>query len=314
MTSPTKVNSHGFADFRNRDAKAFLLALFATSVSGYTAETSARDTMNQPQISTGPTTILSPQISGAISRMRLSEHIYLVGSGRLGFNMSDELDCHVYLISDGEDAVIIDAGAGRNCGQLLDEISHDGIDHTIVRRLLLTHAHADHAGGAAALSNSLGLQVFASELAGTYLTEGDEAAISLDRSRAAGGYPADYSFARCDVSGVLVPGDRVDVGSLSIDVFDSPGHCGGHLSFALRRPGGADLFTGDAVFFGGKILLQDIWDCSVSESCRTVERLAAIRPDGLYPAHGPFSRQRGWTHLDKAMESVNRLLPPPQYG
>jgi len=245
--------------------------------------------------------------------MKLTDHIYLVGSGLLGFNMTDEFDCHVFLITDGSHAVLIDAGGGRNWHLIVDEIIRDGIDPSQVGRLLLTHAHADHAAGARALSDHFGLTVWASEIAANYIRTGDEHAISLDRARAAGGYTADYVFPACKVTGVLNDGERVQVGQLELEVVATPGHCSGHLSFALHRPGGIDLLAGDAIFAGGSILLQDIWDCSVSDSCRSVERLVELGADGLYPAHGPFARQRGWTHLNQAMRSMAGLLPPRQF-
>ncbi len=37
--------------------------------------------------------------------MQLTEHVYLVGSGSLGFDLTDPFDCHVYLI-DGHSATI----------------------------------------------------------------------------------------------------------------------------------------------------------------------------------------------------------------
>lgn len=254
--------------------------------------------------------------------MKLTEHIHLIGSGRLGFNLSDELDCHVYLIVTDDDAVIIDAGAGRTpraTQMILSEIARDGIDPTRISRLLLTHAHADHAGGSHALREHLDIEVLASTTAADYLRRGDEPAISLDRARLAGGYPVDYTYHACPVTTELADagGDRIAVGNLELRSIASPGHCGGHLSFALHHPGDAtaiDLFAGDAVFAGGRILLQDIWDCSVTESCRSVERLAQVRPTGFFPAHGAFSIDRGWTHLDQAMAAMSGLLPPPQFG
>lgn len=257
--------------------------------------------------------------------MKLTEHIHLIGSGRLGFNLTDELDCHVFLVATEQDAVIIDAGAGRTLQatqMILAEIARDGIDPAKISRLLLTHTHADHAGGAHALSEQLGIPVLASTTAAGYLRRGDEHAISLDRARLAGGYPADYTYHACQVATELADAgdDRIAVGDLELRSVATPGHCGGHLSFALHHPGDAsrpsqiDLFAGDAVFAGGRILLQDIWDCSVTESCRSVERLAQIRPNGFFPAHGAFSIDRGWTHLDQAMTSIAGLLPPPQFG
>ena len=244
--------------------------------------------------------------------MKLTEHIDLIGSGQMGFNLTDELDCHVYLVHDGDDAIIIDAGAGSDIEPILAQIDRSGIPRESIRRLLLTHAHGDHAGGARALHDALGVDVYASALAGSYVREGDERAISLDRARGPGGYPEDYVFAACPVAGALHDGKRLAVGGLTIEVVETPGHCGGHLSFALRRRGGIDLFSGDAIFAGGRILLQYIWDCSVVDSCESVKRLTTIRPDGLFPGHGAVSIQRGYMHLYWAWEDIKGMLPPPQ--
>lgn len=242
--------------------------------------------------------------------MKLTEHIFLVGSGRLGFNLTDPLDCHVYLVQSDGDALLIDAGGGVDIAPILAEIDRDGIPRTSIRRLLLTHAHADHAGGAAALADALGCEIHASDLAGDYLKRGDETAISLDRARRAGAYPADYVFRPAPVASVLHAGDRVSVGSLELEVLETPGHCGGHLSYVLHRPGGIDCFCGDALFAQGAIILQDIWDCTVGDSCRSVEKIAALHPDGFFPGHGAVAIQRGWTHAEAAMERIAQLLPP----
>ena len=244
--------------------------------------------------------------------MRLTDHIHLIGSGQMGFDLTHNLDCHVYLIHDGGDAVIVDAGAGVDVGPILAEIDRSGVPRRAVRRLVLTHAHGDHAGGTRALRDALGLDVLASSLAAQYVREGDEAKMSLDRAKGPGGYPEGYQFAACPVTSELAGGDRLTIGSLELEVVETSGHCGGHLSYLLHRPGGTDLFAGDAIFALGRILLQDIWDCSVTESCETVRRLATIKPDGLYPGHGVFAIQRGYNHIYSAWESIQAMVPPPQ--
>ena len=244
--------------------------------------------------------------------MQLTDYIHLVGSGRVGFDLTNEFDCHVYLVTDGNEAVVIDAGAGVDIDPILAEIDQTGISRDRITRLLLTHAHADHAGGTRGLHDALGSEVWASEQAAGWICDGNEEAISLDRAKGPGGYPAGYVFRPCPVAGALRDGDRIPVGSLEIEVVASPGHSQGHLSYLLHRPGGTDLFSGDAVFWGGKILLQDIWDCSVTESCATVRRLAALKPDGLYPGHAAIAVNRGYNHLYSAMENILALIPPPQ--
>ena len=244
--------------------------------------------------------------------MRLTDHIHLIGSGQMGVDLTHNLDCHVYLIHDGGDAVIVDAGAGVDVGPILAEIDRSGVPRRAVRRLVLTHAHGDHAGGTRALRNVLGLEVLASSLAAQYVRDGDEAKMSLDRAKRPGGYPEGYQFAACPVSSELAGGDRLKIGSVELEVLETSGHCSGHLSYLLHRPGGTDLFAGDAIFALGRILLQDIWDCSVTESCETVRRLARIKPDGLYPGHGVFAIQRGYNHIYSAWESIQAMVPPPQ--
>ena len=69
---------------------------------------------------------------------------------------------------------------------------------------------------------------------------------------------------------------------------------------------------GDAFFFGGRILLQHTWDCSVQDSIRTEERLGALSVDGLYPGHLTFAVNHGRRQVEKGMDYVRRLLPPPQ--
>ena len=244
--------------------------------------------------------------------MKLTDTIWLVGSGAGGFSMTQSRDCHVYLVVDQGDAVLIDAGAGVDIGPILTQIDRCGVPRSAVCRIVLTHAHADHSGGAAALRKALNAQVLASPEVASYLRDGDERAASFDRMKRPGGYADDYSFRACPVDEELTEGQRLTVGALELEVLSTPGHSSGHLSYALHRPGGVDLFSGDAAFANGRILLQDIWDCSIVDSTRSVRRLAELKPDGLYPGHGTVAITLGWHHLYSAMEEISAGLPPRQ--
>src|SRR5262247_3518580 len=112
--------------------------------------------------------------------MKIADRIHLVGSGQLGFSLTDDFDCHVYLLDGGSECALIDAGGGRDLNAILAQIEADGLDPRQVRKLLLTHAHADHAAGGAGLRERLDLDVLASPTAARYVREGDERAISLD--------------------------------------------------------------------------------------------------------------------------------------
>ena len=101
----------------------------------------------------------------------------------------------------------------------------------------------------------------------------------------------------------------MQVGNLVIEALETPGHSAGHLSYVVRRDGEVSAFTGDALFAGGAILLQNIWDCSLHDSIRSVERLAALSLDGLYPGHATFAVRDGRREVDKAMD-VHPPAPP----
>ena len=116
--------------------------------------------------------------------MQLTEHIYLVASGDMGFSLTHPLDCHVYLVDGGEEAALIDAGAGLGTEDLLAGIRATGLDVSRIRWLLLTHPHADHAGGAAALREAMcGLRVATASEAAPWVSAADEHLTSLDFAR-----------------------------------------------------------------------------------------------------------------------------------
>ena len=132
--------------------------------------------------------------------MKITDEVYAVGGGRNGLGISDGHDCNVYLIDGGGELALIDAGCGCNVEPILDNIRALDFDPLRVGRLLLTHAHADHCGGAAEIHESLSLEVAVSAKEAEALEQGDEAAVSLDRARAEGIYPADFRLKPCPVA------------------------------------------------------------------------------------------------------------------
>jgi len=242
--------------------------------------------------------------------MRITEHIYLVGSGRLGFALTDMLDCNVYLIDCGGEFALIDAGAGRNVDAILDVVRADGLDPQAIRHVLLTHAHGDHAGGCAALHERLGAKIWASDEAGRWVSSGDEAAISLDIARTAGVYPPDYRFQACPVDGLVVDGAPLTIGCCEFLPIATPGHADGHIAYLLRQDGRTALFVGDLLVCGGQVLLQYTYDCSPLRLGDSLMRLAGLDVDALFPGHLHFCLREGQTHIAAAVEDLRRLKLP----
>lgn len=243
--------------------------------------------------------------------MKLTDRLYLVGSGSLGLDLSDEYDCNIYLIDGGREAALIDAGGGRDVPAIMKIIEDDGVPLDRVRYLLLTHAHADHAAGAAGLREELGLEVLIAPPVAEFLRQADEKGVALDVAKEAGIYPQDFRFQACRVDGELEEGQEVIVGDCELLVMETPGHAAGCLSFLMEREGKRYLFSGDTILYGGRIVLRNAPDCDLQAQIHTIERLSALSVDVLLPGHLCFSLRNGQRHIDAAMDVLNTLGVPP---
>ena len=219
-------------------------------------------------------------------------------------------DCHVYLADGGTEAALIDCGTGLATAELLAAVAETGcLDR--LDRVLLTHYHADHAGGAAGLRAARGVRVLASAETAAVLGTGDEERSQVAAARDAGVYPAGYRYPPCRVDEVLADGATSRIGRLSVTAHASPGHCDGHLCFLGDDGERRALCTGDAVFQGGRVSIQPIPDCRPHLYARTAERLAGLPVDMLLPGHLELVLDGGAAHLATAAAYFRRLATPP---
>ena len=243
--------------------------------------------------------------------MRIAERLHLVMSGSLGVDLTDPLDCNVYLVGTSEGWLLFDAGAGRSVNDVISALPEERIDPADITTLFLTHGHADHSAGAALARERLALRVFSGDATAKMVSAGDEAAISLTAARAVGGYPADFVYRACPIDQIVADGETLRFGDTSITAMATPGHSHDHFAFLVERPDGTMLIAGDALFHGGRVGVQNIYDCSVPDICRSVQRLADRSYEVFLPGHGPFSLRDGRRHADAAMEHVRRNACPP---
>lgn len=243
--------------------------------------------------------------------MRIDDGLHLVMSGAGGFDLTDAYDCNVFVIRAAGEWLMFDAGAGRDPEAVEAVLRADGIAPATIRHLFLTHAHADHSGGAAHWRARSGAAVHAGAATADLVSSGDESAISLDRARRAGVYPQDYRYRACPVDRVLAIDETVLIGDCAVRVVATPGHARDHVSYLVETPGRSLLVAGDALFHGGKVAIQDIVDCDIAATCDTIRRLARLDFDALLPGHLAFSLRNGRRHADAALGYVDRMLCPP---
>lgn len=245
--------------------------------------------------------------------MRITNEVYVVGGGtNFGFGLSDDPDCHIYLIDTGDGLAIVDAGLGEgeSISRITANILAEGLDLSDLKWLLLTHYHMDHVGGAAKLRDRFNLEVWAPADAAEVIRTGDEGPPSLTIAKSSGLYPMDFTFEPCGVDVELRDGDRLRLGNLELEVIDTPGHCHAHQSFLLHGRSRRYLFAGDAIFSGGRVVWQNIWDNNVQDTVASINKLATFDFDALCPGHAAVVVDGGKRHVEIAQRKVESLGLP----
>lgn len=243
-----------------------------------------------------------------MSARQLLDRIWLVGSGTDRAAFTDDHDCHCYLVFDGSSGFLIDAGTGRAAQQWLANVSEVcALDD--LAGVILTHYHADHAGGAAAARRA-GLAVFGHPLTAAALASADETVTSLAIARDVGVYPADYRLEPAQIEPLTV-GRPLRAATVTLDILDAPGHSDGHVVVRGRAEDRSVLFSGDCLFAQGRVSIQALHDCRLERYAETVISLAATHTDALLAGHGDIVLAGAQDGIERAAQHFRRLVPPP---
>lgn len=157
-------------------------------------------------------------------------------------------DNYLWLIHNHQHAAVVDPGDAVPVEAALAQLN------LTLDAILLTHHHADHAGGVAALTAARAIPV--------------------------------YGPARESIAGVTIPlseRDRVSLPSLAmtLSVLDVPGHTAGHIAYVEHEQHW--LFCGDTLFAGG---CGRLFEGTPAQMTQSLAKLAALPDDtAVYCAH-----------------------------
>lgn len=241
--------------------------------------------------------------------MKLTESVYMVASGDMGHAFTNYLDCNVYLIDCGDGAIMIDSGANVEIERMDEVIRSHGFDYSYVKKLILTHSHADHACGAAHIKEKSGCEVYAPAAEAEFVMSRENV---LKIKRKGGFYPAGYTYTVCSDVKSLEEEETVTLGNVTLKCYMVPGHSLSPMMVYGKIDGRDCVFTGDALFPNGEILLQVIPDVKTYEYWLALKKVAENNIDSFFPGHGAVSIERGMRHFEAAFSYMDRGFLPPE--
>jgi glyoxylase-like metal-dependent hydrolase (beta-lactamase superfamily II) len=192
-------------------------------------------------------------------------------------------DVKVYLIEGERDVAVLDTGLGvGDFSGLVTSVS------TRRQRVLQTHAHWDHIGASHRFDDVLVHMAEAKALRDGCAEARYRAAFApdlVDESRLPAEFDPTGGLPGREPTGWLAHGDRIDLGGRELEVFHTPGHSPGGVSFLDRQA--RALFVGDLLYLGRMYIFLATSDpAAFRNSLRLASELAA-EVDVVYPAHGP---------------------------
>ena len=183
-------------------------------------------------------------------------------------------NCSLVVCTRTNRAALVDPGG--EVDRLLAAVAKSG---ATLEKVLVTHGHVDHCGGAAEVAQRTGVPIEGPHREDAFWIDG------LGRQGASFGVPDARPFTP---DRWLDQGDVATVGDIAFDVLHCPGHTPGHVVFASSERGIA--FVGD-VLFAGSIGRTDFPRGDFDTLIRSItERLWPLGDDVQFvPGHGPMS-------------------------
>ena len=183
-------------------------------------------------------------------------------------------NCSVIWSTETREGAVIDPG-----GDLPHILAAAENNEVRLTKILLTHAHIDHAGATRELADRLGLPIEGPHPADQFWID-----LLPEQARMFGFQPV----AKFVPGRWLAQGDTVQVGPETLEVYHCPGHTPGHVVFFARPERLA--FVGD-VLFAGSIGRTDFPQGDLPTLIHSITtRLWPLGNDVTFvPGHGPTS-------------------------
>lgn len=224
----------------------------------------------------------------------------------LNYQAERRLGVNVYLIDGGDEWLLIDIGYLDTVDEIVELVRQMDFQFAHCKMIIATHADADHIQGAARAREVFKTRVAAHPLSVPPLESGDE--IQTYATIKAQGI--EIPMPCCKVDLLLNEGDILTVGKLELQVWHTPGHTPGHLSFKM----GNLLFSGDNIYKDSCVGVIDAHHGSnIPDFINSLKRVLRDDSEFLLPSHGPVFR-RDKKIIQKAIDRLSQYQYMADFG
>ena len=225
----------------------------------------------------------------------------------MNYQARQRLGCSVYLVHDAGEWLLIDIGFEDTAEEIINMIRQMDFALANCKYLVATHADVDHIQGLRRAKELLphAITVGHPECR-RLLAEGDR--IVTYAEIAAQKISIDLPIINLEQT--INEGDTLTLGSLSLDVWNTPGHTSSQLAFRL----GDLLFSGDNIYRDGCVGNIDAHHGSdLPAFIASLERIRDADVKWLLPSHGPIFR-KDRAQLQKTIDRLTEYQHMADFG
>lgn len=203
----------------------------------------------------------------------------------MNYQARRRLGCCVYLVFDESDWLLIDIGYEDTVAEIVDMIRRMDFSLAHCKYLIATHADVDHIQGLKKAKELLpSAETVGHPETRRLLLQGDRVMTYAEIS--AQKISIDLPTIKLDRT--IAEGDVLKIGNRQLEVWHTPGHTHGQLSFRMDDL----LFSGDNIYRDGCVGNIDAHHGSdIPDFIKSLERIRDSDVKWLLPSHGPIFRK-----------------------
>lgn len=191
-----------------------------------------------------------------------------------------------YLIDTGEGLILIDTAIAESLYMLVDSIYKLGYKLTDIKKILISHAHFDHCGGARAMKELTGAEIYMSKEDMEFMEKIPEETMDVDKDSHVQEFTVDHYYS---------DNEPIVMGNVTIKTMLTPGHTIGCTSFfwTVKNPSNGEEYVvgmhggvgantmNDAYYAKSRYLTPALRERFLSDA----EKMKQIHVDIALPSH-----------------------------